>query len=205
MGTGDTIALVTRRAKSSRLLDRARWIDAALEAIETSGPGGVAVVPLALALGVTKGSFYWHFADRRELLRAVLDAWLQRYTTETEERFDAIADPRERLHALFSFAMLDLRPTVIVQLLAHLDDPDVAAAVSQATDRRIKLLAGAYREIGLSPARARDQALLAYSAFLGFAQLSCDPARPIAGERAARRLLKHAQHALIELAQPDRS
>jgi AcrR family transcriptional regulator len=49
-------------------LTRQDWIDAALEALETGGVPAVAVEPLASRLGVTKGSFYWHFKDRNELL-----------------------------------------------------------------------------------------------------------------------------------------
>jgi len=195
---------VAARAKASPRLDRARWIEAALEAIETGGPDAVAIVPLARRLGVTKGSFYWHFSDRRELLRAALDAWLERYTAEPEKRFGAISDPRERLRCLFSNAVLDVRPTVIVQLLARVDDPDIAAVVRQASERRIGLLARGYRELGLPPAQARDQALLAYSSFLGFAQLVRDPPRALAGDRQVRRLLEHALTALVDLPEPSR-
>jgi AcrR family transcriptional regulator len=192
------------KSGSSRRLDRARWVDAALEAIETGGPDAVAVVRVARDLGVTKGSFYWHFADRRELLRAALDAWFERYTTEPEERFGAIRDPRERLRSLFSYATLELEPTVIVELLAHLDDPDIATTVKQATERRIELLTRAYRELGLPPARARDQALLAYSTFLGFAQLRQDPSEALATDRQTRRLLERALEALVDLPAPSR-
>src|SRR4051794_41398282 len=48
-----------------RTLDRERWEAAALDAFEAGGLRAVAVEPLARALGVTKGSFYWHFKDRR--------------------------------------------------------------------------------------------------------------------------------------------
>jgi AcrR family transcriptional regulator len=185
--------------KPARRLDRAQWIDAALAAIETGGPDAVAVGPLARSLGVTKGSFYWHFADRRELLRAALGTWLTRHTIEAEQRFSAITDPRQRLRSLFSYAMIELRPTVIVQLLAHVDDPDIAVAVGEAARRRIEFLAAAYRELGLSPATARDQAILAYSAFLGFAQLSRDPEPAVATRGHLRRLLNHTQHALIDV------
>ena len=40
------------------------WARAALEAIAEDGVTAVAVEPLARSLGVTKGSFYWHFANR---------------------------------------------------------------------------------------------------------------------------------------------
>ena len=186
------------RPRPSRRLDRARWIDAALDAIETGGPGAVAVAPLARQLGVTKGSFYWHFTDRRELLSAALEVWLTRHTTEPEQRFAAISDPGARLRSMFSYALLEVRPTVIVQLLAHLDDPDIAAVVRRATDRRIELIATAYRELGLPRAAARNQALLAYGSFLGFAQLRRDPPAGLATDAQTRRFLQHAQRALID-------
>jgi AcrR family transcriptional regulator len=193
------VIAVERKRKPTRPLDRARWIDAALAAIETGGPDAVAVGPLARSLGVTKGSFYWHFADRQELLRAALGTWLTRHTVETERRFGAISDPHQRLCLLFRYAVVELRPTVIVQLLAHVDDPDVAIAVNEATRRRLEFIAAAYRELGLSPAAARDQALLAYSAFLGFAQLIRDPNPAVATRRQLHRLLKHTQRALIDV------
>jgi AcrR family transcriptional regulator len=56
-------------------LDRADWLDAALDALHEEGESGVRVEPLARRLGVTKGSFYHHFRDREELLGAMIDRW----------------------------------------------------------------------------------------------------------------------------------
>jgi AcrR family transcriptional regulator len=56
-------------------LDAAAWIAAALEALADGGVESVRVEPLAKTLKVTKGSFYWHFADRRALLDAMLTYW----------------------------------------------------------------------------------------------------------------------------------
>ena len=56
-------------------MDREQWAEAALGAIATGGIKAVAVEPLAARLGVTKGSFYWHFADRRALIDAALERW----------------------------------------------------------------------------------------------------------------------------------
>src|SRR6266853_3449415 len=51
------------------------WMRAARLALLHSGPNGVRVEPLARALRVTKGSFYWHFRDRADLLEALLAEW----------------------------------------------------------------------------------------------------------------------------------
>ena len=63
------------KSKATRL-DAAAWVAAAFDALADGGIDAVRVEPLAKALGITKGSFYWHFADRRALLDAMLDAWM---------------------------------------------------------------------------------------------------------------------------------
>jgi len=67
------------------------WLRAARLALLHRGPDGVRVEPLARSLGVTKGSFYWHFRDRRELLEALVREWEE----ETQLLTDALktADP----------------------------------------------------------------------------------------------------------------
>jgi AcrR family transcriptional regulator len=54
---------------------RDEWIRAAATALGRGGVESVRVEALARQLGLTKGSFYWHFADRGALLDALLDAW----------------------------------------------------------------------------------------------------------------------------------
>src|SRR5215470_2553998 len=56
-------------------LDSDAWIAAAFEALAAGGIDAVRVEPLAKALDITKGSFYWHFADRRALIDAMLGSW----------------------------------------------------------------------------------------------------------------------------------
>ncbi len=60
---------------ATRTCSRNDWLRAARLALLRHGPEGVRVEPLARALGVTKGSFYWHFKDRRALLEALLREW----------------------------------------------------------------------------------------------------------------------------------
>ena len=80
----------SRRTRPTRL-DAAAWIAAAFDALADGGIDAVRVEPLAKALGITKGSFYWHFADRRALLDAMLDAW-----TRGPHRGDPRAGDRAR-------------------------------------------------------------------------------------------------------------
>src|SRR5260370_8228783 len=65
---------------------RRRWIKAGLQALAAGGPDAVRVEALAQALGVTKGGFYGHFADRDALLDEMLDTWERMSTDEVVER-----------------------------------------------------------------------------------------------------------------------
>src|ERR1700728_5018048 len=67
---------------------RRRWIDEGLRALAAGGPGAVRIEPLAQALGVTRGGFYWHFEDRGALLEEMLDTWERSSTDEVLERVE---------------------------------------------------------------------------------------------------------------------
>ena len=56
-------------------LDRDAWIKASLDVLAEKGLDGIRVEVLAKRLKVTKGSFYWHFKDRRDLFDAMLETW----------------------------------------------------------------------------------------------------------------------------------
>ncbi len=66
-------------------LGRDDWLRAARRALLTGGPSAVRVERLADELGVTKGSFYWHFADRGALLEALLREWEDELELALEE------------------------------------------------------------------------------------------------------------------------
>ena len=75
---------------------RHAWVDAALRAFADGGPEAVRVEPLAKALGVTRGGFYWHFADRAALLDELLDTWERRSTDEVLERVESAGGDARR-------------------------------------------------------------------------------------------------------------
>jgi AcrR family transcriptional regulator len=151
-------------------LSRQDWIDAAFEALETGGVPAVAVEPLATRLGVTKGSFYWHFKDRSELLAAALEQWSET-TPSLIESLDAIEDPRERLRT-WGRRVLGGDKALVTALHAAADDPIVAPVLHRVTKRRIDYLAGVLRDAGVPPALARRRARLLYAADLGLFQIT---------------------------------
>jgi AcrR family transcriptional regulator len=174
-------------------LDRERWEAAALDACERGGLAAIAVEPLARRLGVTKGSFYWHFKSRDELLAATVARWERLHVDAPLDAGAAIADPRRRLLALLGRASAK-PPTIFMRMLEAVDEPVVAAAVARAAQLRVGFLEQGFRELGLSRARARRQALLAYSAYVGRAHLGRD-APGLLGDQQA--LAKHIAEQLI--------
>src|SRR3954447_14475948 len=154
------------------------WTRAALEALARGGLAAVAVEPLAKELGTTKGSFYWHFADRNALIAAALERWEERDTGLVIEAIEHRADATSRLRSLLLLAFRAVRAgaepgagSVELALQASATDPLVAASLRRVTERRLAYLTALFTDLGMSPARARDRGLLAYSAFLGHAQL----------------------------------
>ncbi|MER6050645.1 TetR/AcrR family transcriptional regulator [Streptomyces sp. NPDC001793] len=172
------MVMVRERTKANGGTARQRltvqdWADAALAAMGEGGLAAVAVEPLAARLGTTKGSFYWHFANRDALIEAALDRWAE---SRTEAVIDDLADepdPGERLRLLFRRATRRAAEDPLeVSLLASATDPRVATALARVTDRRIGHIADLFVELGFPEDEAHHRGLLAYTAYLGHTQLS---------------------------------
>ncbi|MBN8712953.1 MAG: TetR/AcrR family transcriptional regulator [Xanthomonadales bacterium] len=149
------------------------WELAALEGIAEQGIRALAVETLARKLGVTKGSFYWHFRNREALLIAALERWERDGAAEIIVPIERIADPRQRLPALFRrVAHQLLTHRVYAALLKAMDDPHVVAVMARASQRRMQFLTTIYREAGLDPPEALNRARLTYAAYVGFLQLN---------------------------------
>jgi len=71
--------------ENDRRLGREDWMRAARLALLHTGPDSVRVEKLARTLNVTKGSFYWHFKDRNEILEALLREWEEETATLTRD------------------------------------------------------------------------------------------------------------------------
>ncbi|WP_329467994.1 TetR/AcrR family transcriptional regulator [Streptomyces sp. NBC_01431] len=150
------------------------WADAALAALGERGLAGVAVEPLATRLGTTKGSFYWHFANRDALVVAALARWEEVATERIITAMEAAEpDPAARLDALLRAAAASASQNPLdVRLLAAGDHPEVAAALARVTERRVGYIAHLFELLGFPPAQAHHRGFLAYTSYLGHAQLA---------------------------------
>jgi AcrR family transcriptional regulator len=84
---------------------RSSWIEEGLRALAAGGPDAVRIEPLAQALGVSRGGFYWHFDDRRALLEEILDTWERLSVDEVIERVESESgDTRAKLRRLSALA-----------------------------------------------------------------------------------------------------
>ena len=164
---------MTEAAPRSGRLSADDWAREALEQIAEAGVASVAVEPLARRLGVTKGSFYWHFPSRDALLQAALDRWETHEQEEVFGQLERIDNPAQRLGALFKVVANEVQSHVIYsELLKALDHPSVQPVIGRVSKRRMDYLTAAFRAAGLDATDAQHRARLAYAAYVGFLQLN---------------------------------
>jgi len=148
------------------------WAEAALQLIAEKGLGALTISALAGRLGATKGSFYWHFTGRDELLAAALARW-ERSVGEIIRGLDAVPDHRRRLELILDAASQPPRSRSLYAALAEAaEDPMVRKVLQRVASLRIDYLEVCYRGLGLAAASARAHAVLAYAAYRGLLQLA---------------------------------
>jgi AcrR family transcriptional regulator len=149
------------------------WAAAALDAMARGGLAAVAVEPLAARLGTTKGSFYWHFRNRDALVSAALQRWETEHTEAVITMVETEPDPLRRLRLLLVTVLESTGDDhVEMAVLATADHPLVAPVLARVTERRIEYTARLFRDLGFSARTARERGLLAFTAYLGHAQLA---------------------------------
>ncbi len=163
----------TRAGK--QLLTRDDWVDAALDALADGDVTAVAVDRLAKTLKVTRGSFYWHFKDRNELIDSALERWERENTTELIPGVDAISDPVDRLRTLFREVYEQQVDAVEIALATAADEPLIAPVFARVTRTRLDFLRRIFTDLGLTDHEADDRAWLAYTLYIGHHQLGRNP------------------------------
>jgi AcrR family transcriptional regulator len=172
-------------AQASRLrLDRDTWLSAALDLLREKGIDSVRVEPLAARLGVTKGSFYWHFKDRGDLLRSLPVFWAERQTGPVlAHAMSFEGGPVEKLRAVADFLAREDPDRYDNAFRAWAQfDGDVARAVSEIDRCRLAFAAGLFSAAGLDCEEAAIRARMFYFFDVG-SQITGDSAADADGRR----------------------
>ncbi|MBL0421870.1 TetR/AcrR family transcriptional regulator [Ramlibacter sp. AW1] len=135
-------------------LQRVDWIRAGMRILARSGVDAVLIPPLAKALGVTKGSFYWHFASRDELLLALIEEWKQHATRRVIEIVEhAGTSPQEKIRLI---AFIGTNSPIdefggAIELAVRnwaRSNPEVRRKVADVDRERVSYLATLYATVG---------------------------------------------------------
>jgi AcrR family transcriptional regulator len=146
------------------------WVILGLQVLAERGPSAIRVEPMAVALKVTKGSFYWHFEDRRALERAMLARWEQLATDEVITFTDAPGGtPADRLRRLLELTMTHSSAPFLEQAIRSwgATDKTVSRVLARVDERRQAYVRGLFVEHGLTPAAATSRARFLYLALIG--------------------------------------
>lgn len=161
LGTEDQTVVLARRD----------WIAAGLELLVNEGVDRVKITRLADALGVTRGSFYWHFTDRDDLLSALVEDWENR---NTKALIDVLPDSEDITEVLLEiFVLWTSDEPFAPRLDAAMRDwarrsDKVKQAVSRADSERVTAIANAFERAGYEEIEAFIRARVLYFAQVGY-------------------------------------
>lgn len=165
-------------------LTKERWLEEGLAVFSNEGPGGLAAERMAKRLGVSRGSFYWHFSNVQEFEGAVLGTWEEQWTTRIVNA-SQVGDhtPRERLYNLIK--QTGGRDAQIYASAKRLANGNAALAelMDRVDGRRIELVASILRSGGVEDDVANVRARIIYSWAIGQMIISSE-GTPVPSEMA---------------------
>jgi AcrR family transcriptional regulator len=173
-------------------LTRQDWIDRGLQTLAETGVESVRVEPLAKLMGVTKGSFYWHFKNREDLLAAILQEWVSVQTNSIIQQVDELeGNPKEKLLYLFELAVRDDgRAENAIRAWAT-NDVRVVDVVDRVDRLRLEYTKDLFLQLGFAPFEAIVRARMAYYSLVGEFTIG------ITSDRAERLAEIRIQHQIL--------
>jgi AcrR family transcriptional regulator len=145
------------------------WLDRGLKTLAARGFSALKAEPLAREMGVSRGSFYWHFADIGAFHAAILKRWREVAAEAIIVNVEQVAGESEPLAVLLRLVFSErLALERAVRNWAAFDG-GAKNAVQAIDRRRLDYVEGLIRAKGIAPDIARARAQILYWAFLGYA------------------------------------
>ena len=153
-------------------LDRAAWVAGATEVLAEEGIAGLRVEVLAKRLKVTKGSFYWHFTDRRDLLMAVLTHWKEGRIRDIikQTRAQPGRELEQIYHVIDVYSASRSRRGMMIELAVRdwaRRDAEAGAIVAEVDDVRLRCARDLFLACGVPMEEASSRCMLLYAYVFG--------------------------------------
>lgn len=155
-----------KKTRRRTTLTRDDWLAGAMELLRERGVGGVRILTLAQRMGVSRGSFYWHFKDLADLLGGMREWWDREMTDSVIRHTEAFTVPAPKwLQALGEFILTSglNRYDTALRSWAH-GDEKTRAVLARVIQKRVGYVTSLFRGAGFSPseATARGHLLAVY-------------------------------------------
>ena len=153
-------------------LDRSAWVAGATEVLAEEGIAGLRVEVLAKRLKVTKGSFYWHFTDRRDLLMAVLAQWKEGRIRDIikQTRAQPGRELEQIYHVIDVYSASRSRRGMMIELAVRdwaRRDAEAGAIVAEVDDVRLRCARDLFLACGVPMDEASSRCMLLYAYVFG--------------------------------------
>ncbi|MEL6683360.1 MAG: TetR/AcrR family transcriptional regulator [Pseudomonadota bacterium] len=170
-------------------LSRQDWLKNGLQALVADGPRALKADVLAKRMGVSRGSFYWHFENLADFHAALLAHWQATSTQAVIEDLTADVKQTERLTVLIQRALSAEPALERAMRLWAAEAPDVARALAQVDETRIAYLVSLLAAGQMPRAKATDRARLIYWAYLGRMDVASPEHRHVSEDGIAQLVL----------------
>ena len=165
--------------RTAKQLTANDWLDHALQVLSQQGLAAVAVEPLAKSLGVTKGSFYWHFSNRQQLINDLLVFWENIELDYQQDLLKADLEPQPLFQQLLALLIDDdTNKGVFLAVAGQSDKEEIKPFYQRAVERRLGLFCEIFKRAGSTTKQARQQAAQVYLAYSGMIKAVVDQSLP---------------------------
>lgn len=185
---------MVRKTGPNSKLSKEDWLSAALDVLNERGVDSVKVLPLSKALGVTRGSFYWHFKDRKDLLQQMLEYWERELT-------DAVIQQTKKLDASAEDKLRYVVTNVLYQSMDRYDtavrawslfDGSTLKTMKRVERKRLRFLTELLSQTGLDQGAVHIRARFLYSYLMAGIAVA---GRPTRAEKA--RVVDHCMEFIL--------
>ena len=138
------------KAKIAKRLNREEWLSRSLEVLSREGKAKLRIDPLTKSLGITKGSFYWHFMNRADFVKSLAEYWAKYSTDQVIQVVNQLrGDASDRMFGLMDYLVRNDFGSYDVAMRAWAaQEPEVARIVKKVDEERFPFVCSVFAELG---------------------------------------------------------